>query len=46
MSRSAFKKVVRTEFVGQCHGIGGGRWVERVRTTKSANKAFRKIKKV
>ena len=45
MSRSIFKKVVRTKFVGQC-SYGGSRWEEKVRSTKSANKAFRKLKKV
>lgn len=44
MARSTFKKVVRTKYQGQCQCGGGCRWTERVRSTKSANKAFRKVK--
>lgn len=46
MSRSLFKKVVRTRFNGQCQCGGGYRWTERVRTNHSANKALRKVEKV
>lgn len=46
MARGLYRKVVRTEFVGQCQCGGGCRWAESVRTKKSANKALRKVKKI
>ena len=45
MAKSIFKKVARTKFVGKC-GFGGHTWSEKVRTSKAANKAFRKLNKV
>ena len=44
MARGLYRKVIKTEFVGQC--TCGGRWSEKVRSTKSANKALRKVKKI
>lgn len=46
MSRSLFKKVVRTKFCGQCACGGGTRWTERVKSTRYANKTLRKIEKI
>ena len=46
MSRSLFKKVVRTQFCGQCQCGGGYRWSERVRSNHSANKVLRKVEKI
>ena len=46
MARGLYKKVVRTQFAGQASCGGGGRWVERVRSDRSANKALRKMKKI
>lgn len=46
MARGLYRKVVRTEFVGQCQCGGGCRWSEKVRSTKSANKALRKVKEI
>lgn len=43
MSRTEFKKTVKTTFSGTC-GDGNG-WTEKVKTTKQANKAFRKASK-
>lgn len=44
MSRTMFKKSIRTVFSGQCKG--GLSWSERVRTTKAANKIYRKGNKI
>ena len=41
MARNTFKKAVHTKFVG---GKGKDTWADRVKTTKAANKAFRKVK--
>ena len=46
MARGLYKKVARTQFAGQASCGGGGRWVERVRSDRSANKALRKMKKI
>lgn len=46
MARGLYKKVARTQYAGQSHCGGGGRWVERVRSDHSANKALRRMKKI
>ena len=45
MSRTEFKKVVRTKTTGQCKCGGGFTWTERVRSNKAANKTYRKANK-
>jgi hypothetical protein len=44
MAKATFKKTARTTFCGQCKV--GGTWVERVRTSRQANKAERRACKV
>ena len=44
MAKATFKRTARTTFCGQCKV--GGTWVERVRTSRQANKAERRACKV
>lgn len=46
MARGLYKKVARTQYEGQASCGGGGRWAERVRSNKAANKALRHMKKI
>ena len=46
MSRGLYRKVARTQFAGQASCGGGGRWVERVRSNRSANKTLRRMQNI